>query len=143
MSLKGPHKFNGELDPSANFLSNNSCLPAKRQYDGLKRVAEGLRTIGAHITGARVNGVLAHAMLDDLIRMSQMGQVRFSDVHIRDTGATSTLCKAFEQQGVYTVGDLANCHASKLPGSVDLMDALHVTLSALRRIMDLERERQG
>ncbi len=135
------HIFNGELDPAKTFHSHaKNRVRTRKQYDGLTRIAEGLRTIGAQITSTRCNGTLAHAMLDDLIRMSQMGQVRFADIHNRDIGATHKLAHAADSAGISTIGHLATSNPTKLMAQLDLLDALGLSIAALRRLVDLDQE---
>lgn len=138
MSDTGP--FNGELDPADSFGSHaKNRVQPRKQHEGLKRTAEGLRKIGAIITDPRCNAQLAHAELDNLIRLSRTGHTRLADIHIRDIGENHKLARVFEDAGVNTVGDLAHCCATKMPLSLTILDALKVTLAALRRGVDLER----
>ncbi len=107
----------------------------------MQRGLPKVRQIMATISVPHVNAALAHSLLDDAIALCQSGHVRFADVHIRDTGAHQTKAKAFEDAGIYTVKDLANCCATKMP--LDVFDALTVALRALRKLVDLDSERRG
>ena len=106
----------------------------------MKRCAEKLREIGAVASHGYVNARHAHSLLDDILALCQGGQTRYADIHIRDIGASHALAKDLEDSGIYTLSDLANCCHTKLPGKLDVLDALGVTLTALRRLLDLEKE---
>ncbi len=140
MDMHGP--FNGNIDPLPSFHSHaKNRNPTRVQYEGLKRVAEGLRTIGALITGEDCHSGKAHSVLDDLIKLRQSSAVRVADLHVREIGASHEFVKMMEDAGIYTIKDLSGCMASKMPASMDIMAALSVTLAALRRVVDLEGER--
>lgn len=142
--MKRPFKFNGELKPLPTFLNHakNRERPRK-QAEALERGYEKIRELATVASHGRCNAHRAHSLLDDFIAICEGGQTRLADIHIRDTGVTHTLAKAFEEASVFTLTDLANCCVTKLPASLDILDALTVTITALRRVLDLEQERMG